>query len=149
MVFNITEMRKKAEEGSCPSQCMLGLCYLYGIDVEVDYKEAFRFLSAAAKQRSSRAVLNLGRMYAQGLGIKQNVLEAIRHFEAVAKPSDSSDAFAARIELGRLFSRGLGVPVDSNLALKWYSSAVEIATAEDEPEDLREARQYIDDSRNC
>src|SRR5882672_11495024 len=121
MTFNIAEMRQEAEVGSCPSQCMLGLCYLYGIDVEVDYNEAFRFLSAAAEQRASRAVLNLGRMYAQGLGRQQNIPEAIRHFEAVAKPSDSSDAFPARIELGRLFSRGLGVPVNPKLALKWYS----------------------------
>jgi TPR repeat protein len=51
-------------------------------------------------------------------------------------------------ELGRLFSRGLGISVDSDLAFKWYSSAVEIATAEDEPEDLREARQYIEGSKN-
>jgi TPR repeat protein len=59
MALNIVEMRRKAEEGSYPSQCMLGLCYLYGIDVETNYEEAFRFLSAAAEQRASRAVLNL------------------------------------------------------------------------------------------
>jgi len=147
MTFNIAEMRREAEEGSCPSQCMLGLCYLYGIDVEINYNEAFRFLSAAAEQRSSRAVLNLGRMYAQGLGIKQNIPEAIRHFEAVARPSDSSDAFPARIELGRMFSRGLGVSVDSDLALRWYSSAVEIAVEEDDPEEVKEARDYIEGAR--
>jgi len=144
MTFNIVEMRRKAEEGSCPSQCMLGLCYLYGIDVETNYAEAFRFLSAAAEQRSSSAVLNLGRMYAQGLGIQQNMPEAIRHFEAVAKPSDSSDPFSARIELGRIFSHGLGIPVDGNLALKWYYSAIEIATAENDPEEINEAQAYLD-----
>jgi uncharacterized protein len=143
MVFNIAEMRRKAEEGSCPSQCMLGLCYLNGIDVEIDYKEAFRFLSAAAEQRASRAVLNLGRMYARGLGVQQNIAEAIRHFEAVATPLDSSDAFPARIELGRIFSGGGGIPVNQEMALKWYSSAVEIATEKDDPEELGEARQYI------
>jgi len=147
MTFNIAEMRRRAEEGDCPSQCMLGLCYLYGIDVEINYKEAFRFLSHAAAQRSSRAVLNLGRMYAQGLGVRHDAPEAIRHFEAVARHSDSGDAFPARIELGRFFSRGMGVPVDSDLALKWYSAAVEIATDEDDPEDLKEARQYVEGAR--
>ncbi len=68
----------------------------------------FGSVSAAAEQRSSRAVLNLGRMYAQGLGIQQNVPEAIRHFEAAAKPSDSGDAFPARIELGRVFVTWFG-----------------------------------------
>jgi TPR repeat protein len=148
MALNIAEMRRKAEEGSCPSQCMLGLCYLYGIDVETNYEEAFRFLSAAAEQRSSRAVLNLGRMYAQGLGVPQNAPEAIRHFEAVAKPSDSSDAFPARIELGRIFSHGLGVPIDTNMALKWYSSAIEIATDTNDPEEKEEARKYLDSANN-
>lgn len=145
MAFNIAEMRRKAEEGSCPSQCMLGLCYLYGIDVETNYEEAFRFLSAAAEQRASRAVLNLGRMYAKGLGVQQNIPEAIRHFEGVAKPSDSGDAFPARIELGRLFSRGLGIPADPKLALKWYSAALEIATDDDDPEEVKEAREYVQD----
>lgn len=149
MPFDIAEMRQRAEGGDCPSQCVLGLCYLYGIDVEVDYKEAFRFLSAAAEQRSSRAVLNLGRMYAQGLGIQQNIQEAIRNFESVAKPSDSGDAFPARIELGRIFSRGLGVTVDKRLALKWYSAAIEIAVEnEDDPDEVREARDYIEDPSN-
>lgn len=143
MTFDIAKMRQNAEAGSCPSQCMLGLCYLYGIDVEIDYKEAFRFLSAAAEQHASRAVLNLGRMYAQGLGIHQNSTEAIRLFESVAKPSDSSDAFPARIELGRIFSRGSGVPVDTSLALKWYLSALEIATETDDPEELEEAKAYV------
>ena len=140
-------MRRKADDGSCVSQCMLGLCYLYGIDVEINYGEAFRFLSAAADQHSSRAVLNLARMYAQGMGMQQDVPKAIMHFEAVARPSDSSDAFPARIELGRIFSRGLGVPVDKGVALKWYSSALEIAVEGDDPEEMQEAREYIEQEK--
>jgi len=147
MAFDIAEMRRKAEGGSCVSQCMLGLCYLYGIDAEIDYEEAFRFLSSAAEQRSSRAVLNLARMYAQGLGIQQDVPKAIRHFEAVAGPSDSGDAFPARIELGRIYSRGLGVPVDRDLALKWYSSAIKIAAEGENAEDIKEAHEYIEQEK--
>jgi uncharacterized protein len=142
--LNIHEIRRNAESGSTPSQCVLGLCYLYGVDVEINYEEAYRFLSMAAEQRASRAVLNLGRMHAQGLGIEQNTPEAIRHFEAVAKPPGSSDAFAARIELARIFARGWNIPVDKDLALKWYSSAIEIVTSEDDPEEEKEARDYIE-----
>ena len=143
MAKNMAEVREKAEAGSCVAQSILGLCYLYGDDVEVDYKEAFRFLSAAAEQGASRAVLNLGHMYAQGLGIPQNVPEAIRLFEAVGKPSSSTDAFAARIELGRVLSRGVGIPIDKDAALKWYSAAIELAADDDDSEDLREARAYV------
>ena len=101
--MNIAEKRRKADAGSCVAQSMLGLSYLYGYEVEVNYQEAFKYLSAA-DQGGSRATLNLGLMYAKGLGIPKDMLTAIRLLEAVAKPSDSSDAFAARIELGRLYS---------------------------------------------
>jgi TPR repeat protein len=87
-------------------------------------------------------------MYAQGLGVGQDLPEAIRHFEAVAKPSDSGDAFPARIELGRIFSHGLGVPSDTNMALKWYASAIEVATDTDDPEEKEEVRKYLDNANN-
>ena len=82
-------------------------------------------------------------MYAQGLGMAQNVPEAVRLFTAVAKPSDSSDAFAARIELGRIFSKGLGIPPDADEALKWYSGAIALTTKDEDSEELREARAYV------
>jgi TPR repeat protein len=141
--MDIEEKRRLAEAGSCAAQSILGLSYLYGYNVEVDYKEAFRFLSAAADQGSSRAVLNLGIMHAKGLGIPQNVPEAIRLFEAVANPSDSSDAFAARIELGRIYSSGLALPVDIAKAVSWYRAAVALVRESEDSEDLREARTYL------
>ena len=143
MPTDISELRRKAEAGSCVAQSILGLYYLNGLEVEVNYSEAFRFLSAAAEQGASRAVLNLGYMHAKGLGIPQNVPEAIRLFEAVGRPSDSSDAFAARLELGRIFSRGVGISADAGAALKWYSAAIELATDDEDSEDLREARAYV------
>jgi TPR repeat protein len=134
---DIEEKRRKAEAGSCATQTILG------IDVGIDYKEAFRFLSAAASQGASRAVLNLGIMHAKGLGIPQNVPEAIRLFEAVARPSDSSDALAARIELGRLYSSGLGTSVDIAKAVTWYKAAIDLASDSEDSDDLREARTYV------
>jgi TPR repeat protein len=134
-------MRRKAEAGSCVAQGVLGACYLYG--VEIDYQEAFCFLSAAAEQGASRAVLNLRHMYAKGLGIPQNTEGSIRLFEAVAGPADSSDAFAPRIELGRIYLRGAGVPVDSDEAFQWYSAAIALAPAGSDSDELREAKAYV------
>jgi TPR repeat protein len=82
-------------------------------------------------------------MYGKGLGIPQNIPEAIRLFEAVANLSDSSDAFAARIELGRIHSSGEGVPVDTHKALKWYEAAIALAAGHEDSDDLREARTYV------
>lgn len=142
-------MRRRAEAGDCPSQCTLGLCYLYGIDMEVDYQEAFRFLAAAAEKGASRAILNLGRMYARGLGIPRDVPEAIGRFETAAALSGSGDAFQARLELGRLYAHGLGVPVDKGKALRWYALALEIATNEDDEDEVKEIRQYVEQSKEA
>ena len=142
MSLNVADLRRNAEAGSCISQSILGACYLYAYEVDRDYDEAFRWLSAAAAQGSSRAVLNLATMHAEGLGISQNVPEAIRLFTAVAGPSDSSDAFIARIELGRIFSRGQSV-ANANEARKWYQAAIDIADEDQHSEELKEAKAYI------
>ena len=113
--MNIQELRRRADSGSRVDQSILGLCYLYGVDVEVDYKEAFRLLSLAG---TSRAVANLALMYADGLGISKDLAEAIRLYKAVAKFE-----FRAQLELGRIYSRGVGVPIDHDEALRWYSAA--------------------------
>jgi TPR repeat protein len=134
--MDIEDLRRRAEAGSPPAQTVLGISYLHGYGVAVDYNEAFKLLSAAG---TSRAVLNLGIMHAKGLGIPQNLPEATRLLEAVALPSDSSDAFAARIELGRLYSTGS----DTKNALRWYEAAVALANELENSEDLQEARAYI------
>ena len=135
--MDIRDMRQKADSGSCVAQSILGACYLDGIDVEVDYQEAFRLLSRAASQGASRAVVNLARMHAKGLGIIQDVPEAIRLYKTVANVE-----FLAPVELGRIYSRGLGVPSDPDEALKWYTAAAETKSIGD-CEELREAKAYV------
>jgi hypothetical protein len=71
------------------------------------------------------------------------VHEAIKLFTSVGTPSDSTDAFLARIELGRIFSKGLNVPVDEAKAAKWYSAALAIATEDDDSKEIEEARKFI------
>jgi len=122
---------------------VLGACLLYGIEGKADYTEAFRWLSAAAELRASRPTLHLAYMYQQGLGIPANPQQAIKLFMAVAAPSDSTDAFAARIELGRIFATGLGIPVDETEAEKWYSAALAAMAEDDEPEKIEEAKSFI------
>jgi TPR repeat protein len=103
--MNIRGLHERAESGNATAQCVLGVCYLDGLDVGVDYQKVFRLLSAAAACGLSRAVVNLARMYAQGLGTTTNVDEAIRLYESVGRVE-----FLAAIQLGRIYSRGLGTP---------------------------------------
>ena len=117
---DIPDLRKKADSGNPAAQSILGVCYLHGIDVDVNYSEAFRLLSVA---KTSRAVVNLAWMYAEGLGIPKDMAQAIRLYKTVAKVE-----FRAQLELGRIYSRGDEVPVDLQEALKWYT----VAAARDE-----------------
>ena len=128
--MNIQALRRGADSGSRVDQSVLGLCYLYGVDVEVDYREAFRLLSLAG---TSRAVANLARMYAEGLGISKDLAEAIRLYKAVGKSE-----FRAQLELGRIYSNGIGVATDPDEAVKWYSAAA--ARGDDD---------YVDDPINA
>ena len=135
------KLKTDANAGSCVSQCVLGLAYLYGCGIDVNYGEAFRLLTAAAEQGSSRATLGLGYMYATGKGTALDIKQAIRYLEAVAAPSDSSDAFAARIALARIYSRSDG-SANHDLAQYWYSAALRIRDGEDDP-DILEAEAYL------
>jgi len=140
MPADIYEMHRKAKTGSCVAQTFLGLSYLYGDDVEVNYEEAFKLLSAAAKQGGSRATIGLASMYAKGLGIPRDLNEAMRLLESVAAPANGPDAFTARIELARLYSQGSGIQVDTEKAFQWCESALAIATGKEDPNDLQEAK---------
>jgi len=111
--MNITGLRQEAESGSVVAQSVLGICYLYGREVHVDYEKAFQLLSAASEKGASRAVVNLARMYAEGLGIAKDMPKAIRFYEAVAKVETR-----APLELD---ARGEDVPADPEAALRWYS----------------------------
>jgi TPR repeat protein len=79
----------------------------------------------------------------RGWEIPQDIPEAIRLLEAVAKPSDSSDAFAARIELGRLYSSNPEVHADAEKALSWYKAAMALANDRENSQELCEARNYV------
>jgi uncharacterized protein len=125
--MNIAELKQAAKSGSPIAQSALAICYLYGCEVEVNYKEAFRLLSAAADQGASRAVVNLGRMFSEGLGVPKNLREAIRYYQAVAKVE-----IRAQLELARIYSRGLGVPADPKAARDYYSSVAKAGNVVDD-----------------
>jgi TPR repeat protein len=137
--MNISDLERKAKSGSVVAQAVLGTCYLDGLDVEVNYAEAFRLLSAAADLRAPRAMVNLARMHAEGLGIPHNPTAAIRLYEEAAKAGE----FQAQIELGRVYSRGTFVKRDPQAALHWYSIAAAQEGRIGNCDELREAMAYI------
>jgi hypothetical protein len=85
--LSIPDLRHRAESGSAVAQTILGICYLEGVEVEVNHEEAFRLLRAAANQGASRAMANLAYMYAEGLGTTKSLQEALPLYEQAAEAS--------------------------------------------------------------
>jgi TPR repeat protein len=153
MAIDFAESLKGAKEGSPVKQGFVGWCYLYGRYVEVDYQQAFRWLSAAAEQRASRPFIHLGRMYAEGLGMPQDVLEAIRRYRAVEKVEPR-----AQLGLAQIYAQGNGIPADPIEALRLYTAVAacdyvhpDPATAAFAgaltPEEIEEAKVYVAKNR--
>jgi uncharacterized protein len=132
--MNIPNLREQADSGNVVAQSLLGTCYLDGIDVEIDYMEALRYLTAAANQGAARARFNLARMYEQGLG------KAIGLYELAAE----AEEFLARVELGRIYSSGKEIAASPEKALRWYSAAVALQDRMEDCEELKEAKAYLE-----
>jgi TPR repeat protein len=138
--MDIPDLRRKAEAGSVVAQSILGICYLHGINVEADCREAFRLLSAAAAKGASRAQLNLGHMYFEGMGIPPDVPQALRLYHAAAEKGE----FDAQIQLGRIYSRGTGASIDFDAALRWYTFALSQRTRVRADDEIEEAREFVE-----
>src|SRR5262249_55770649 len=138
--MDISELRRKAASNSVVAQSILGICYLDGIEVEVNYQKAYRLLSATSDQGAPRATAHLARMYAARLGVSKDLFTAVRLFEKSAEAGE----FLAQIELARIYAHGNGVPVDRNAAVRWYSLAVAQANKVGESDALSEAKTYIE-----
>jgi hypothetical protein len=137
--MDIAELRQKADAGSVVAQTILGLYYLDGTGVAVDYGEAFHFLSAAAEQGAPRAISNLGRMHAEGLGVAKDLAKALRVFETAAEKGE----FLAQIETARIYARGVVENVDFEKARHWYSAALRQKGSVIDGEELQEAKAYL------
>jgi TPR repeat protein len=139
--MNIDKLRDEAANGQVASQTILGICYLDGYEVEVNYQEAFRLLSAASARGVPRAMGNLARIYCEGLGVAKDLSEAVRLYERAAKAGE----FDAQIALGRIYSGGVDAALaNPDEALAWYSRALAQANSVAECRELQEARAYVD-----
>ena len=138
-MMDVTELKRKAEAGNCAAQSLIGAYYLFGHEsIRIDYTEAFRFLSAAARRGSSRAVANLAFIYEEGLGIPRDIAKAIELYEAVGTVE-----FFAAVALGRIYSKGREVPVDPERAFRWYSAAAAFEGRIADCAELTEAKAYV------
>ena len=110
----LREWRPLAGLGEARAQNNLGIMYLEGRGVPVDYDEAIKYFRLAANQGEVRAQNNLGLMFLEGKGVPVDYMEAMRFFLSAADQGET----LAQNNLGFMYENGLGVPIDTDEAVR-------------------------------
>ncbi len=112
----LSRLKSAGENGDVEAQYALGLMYLYGEILDVDYQQAKIWYEKAAAQNDPRAQAKLGVMYANGLGVKQDYQQSKSWYQKAAEQNDVDAQFL----LGEMYNDGLGVSQDYQQAKMWY-----------------------------
>ncbi len=108
-----------AKNGDIDSQTLLGEMYLDGIGVEIDFKQAFFWLSKASKSDLEAQYL-LGFMYENGLYVDKDNSKALSFYESSAKKG----GLLAQFNLAMMYRDGEGgVAKDMDKAMMWIEKA--------------------------
>ncbi len=114
------DVKKKAAQGDMDWQFELGEYYFFGLGVQQDYNEAFKWLHLAATRGHPGAQQHIGLMYHRGEGVPRNDDEAFKWLKLSAEQGDSHGQYW----LGRVYFWGLGVQQDFLKAHAWLSLSV-------------------------
>ena len=89
----LSRLKSAGENGDVEAQYALGLMYLYGEILDVDYQQAKIWYEKAATQNDPRAQVKLGLMYANGLGVNQDYQQAKSWYEKASVQNDVDAQF--------------------------------------------------------
>lgn len=115
-----------ATDGDAEAQRIIGRCYMTGIGVNQDYKEAWKWMARAAGSDDLEAEYQLGMMYRDGIGVKKSATEAAYWFRKSARNGHA----LSLLNLGHAFENGEGVLPDNRIAAENYWRAAERGNAE-------------------
>ena len=119
-VFNFFEScRDAAERGDAAAQRAVGICYMYGDDVEQNPFLAVTWYRKAAEQGNADAQWRLGVCYENGEGVKQKMTMAVKWYRLAAEQGCTD----AQYRLAQCFKHGKGVEKNMDEAVKWYREA--------------------------
>lgn len=107
----------KANQGDAEAQNRMGESYASVLDLDNDYKVAFKWFTKAVEQDHSEAQYNLADLYAFGQGIPTNDQMAFNLYLKSAKQGNDD----AQFEVGYYYDKGLGVSQDKGRSYAWYS----------------------------
>lgn len=113
------------EEMTADKMLGQGRLYYFGIMVEQDYEEAFRWFKKAAEAGNRDAKSMLGYMYSAGEGVRQNFRESFKWYKEAMEDGVSS----VIPNVAYMYEYGIGVEKDYKEAFRLYSEAAELGDA--------------------
>jgi len=114
-LWDVIELRDKANSGNPFAQHELGLRYLMGKDYSPDTLKAAYWIKKAAEQNLLPARYNLGILLNNGWGIPWNPFEAYKHFQYAARHGMEE----AQYVFGLLLTDNLTVARNDVEAFRW------------------------------
>jgi hypothetical protein len=115
----VAACRRLSEHGDIIAEYNLGLMYLAGQGVPLDYSQAARWFRKAASRGDAPAQYNLGHIYQQGQGVKRDAVEAAMWYR---KSAEQGYVYAQNA-LGFMYGAGDGIPANQVEAYLWLSLA--------------------------
>ena len=113
--------QKAANLGYAKAQCGLGLMYVAGEGVNVNFEKAAELFIKSANQGNDIAQGMLGVMYENGEGVKLDYSKAIEWYLKAANQNNAQ----AQNNIGKMFFAGRGVEKKESTALDWFQKAAE------------------------
>lgn len=99
----------------------LGVCYEYGIGVDYNMGEAFKYYEAAANRNVIGAMYRLGSSYLNGNGTGEQPEEAYKWFVNAAQQGNVPSQY----QLGKLLLKGKGVAMNKEEGVEWLQKAAD------------------------
>ncbi len=91
--FALELLTPLAERGHDTSQYIVGLMYVQGLGVDLNYDMAFKWFKLAAEQGETQAQTHLGLMYYNVDGLTRDYESAIKWFRLAAENGNSRAQF--------------------------------------------------------
>ncbi|MDH5425970.1 MAG: sel1 repeat family protein [Gammaproteobacteria bacterium] len=114
--------RKAAEAGNPDAQYHVGMTYANANGVELDYKQAFKWIYLAAEVGHVQAMRTLAWLYANGFGTEQSDEKAQHTSVLLAEKGNPKDQYF----LASLYQSGIyGMQPDSEKMIHWYYQAAQ------------------------
>uniref|UniRef100_A0A8C9N1V7 SEL1L adaptor subunit of SYVN1 ubiquitin ligase n=1 Tax=Serinus canaria TaxID=9135 RepID=A0A8C9N1V7_SERCA len=108
-------------QGNPVGQSGLGMAYLYGRGVPVNYDLALKYFQKAAEQGWVDGQLQLGSMYYNGIGVKKDYKQALKYFNLASQGGH----ILAFYNLAQMHATGTGVMRSCHTAVELFKNVCE------------------------